>query len=227
MGYIEKRNGRYRAAPSRSAGTATKRDVHPKGRCRAVSCAKSRSRSSAVGGSIRAVPRPHSPRGRRSSSRCPGGSRRRRRTCWRRARSTVTIACCVECCRWRSRRSASLRTRATEWPPPRVPKRETSGGGAVAAQGTEDAGRDSVDHDFAGDDRRPRRACGALLGEWLRRPCVHQQGRRPAHLVERMGHSSIKVTLDRYGHLFPSSTKPSRLRLVTGWLRLGSAAPRA
>ncbi len=30
------------------------------------------------------------------------------------------------------------------------------------------------------------------------------QGAHPKAIMERLGHSSIEVTLDRYGHLFPS-----------------------
>jgi integrase len=30
------------------------------------------------------------------------------------------------------------------------------------------------------------------------------QGAHPRAMMERLGHSSIEVTLDRYGHLFPS-----------------------
>jgi Phage integrase family len=31
------------------------------------------------------------------------------------------------------------------------------------------------------------------------------QGETPAHVRDQMGHSSIKVTFDTYGHLFPGS----------------------
>ena len=40
-----------------------------------------------------------------------------------------------------------------------------------------------------------RHTCAAML---------IQQGAHPRAIMERLGHSSIKVTLDTYGHLFPA-----------------------
>jgi integrase len=51
------------------------------------------------------------------------------------------------------------------------------------------------------------------------------EGAHPKAIQVRMGHSSINVTLDRYGHLFRSSTKPSLCtkelrRRRPGWVTL-------
>lgn len=46
-----------------------------------------------------------------------------------------------------------------------------------------------------------RHTCAALL---------IAQGAHPKEIQERMGHSTIRLTFDRYGHLFPSLD--SRLR---------------
>ena len=38
----------------------------------------------------------------------------------------------------------------------------------------------------------------------MRRPVELQAGAHPKLISARLGHSSVTVTLDRYGHLFPS-----------------------
>ena len=53
----------------------------------------------------------------------------------------------------------------------------------------------------------------------LRHSCVAMligEGAHPAEIMQRLGHSSVKTTLDRYGHLFPSLD----LRLKDGLQRL-------
>jgi hypothetical protein len=43
----------------------------------------------------------------------------------------------------------------------------------------------------------------AFLGAAGPRPLAIAEGAHPKAIQTRMGHSSINVTLDRYGHLFP------------------------
>ena len=101
MDFIENRSGRYRTRYGDPLGrqrseTFTRRQK-PRG-----SCARSRSRWSAVGGSIRAAPRPHSPRGRRSSCHWPGGCRPRHR------RPTAGTSSATSCPRFGSYRLGRL-----------------------------------------------------------------------------------------------------------------------
>lgn len=42
---------------------------------------------------------------------------------------------------------------------------------------------------------------------------VLQQGKSPVYVKEQMGHSSIQVTVDLYGHLIPGGTKQAVDRL--------------
>lgn len=42
-----------------------------------------------------------------------------------------------------------------------------------------------------------------------------QQGERPVYVKEQMGHSSIQVTVDCYGHLIPVGNKQALDRLDT------------
>jgi integrase len=40
-----------------------------------------------------------------------------------------------------------------------------------------------------------------------------QQGENPKYISEQMGHSSIQITMDRYGHLFPNQKRTTGARL--------------
>jgi integrase len=45
-----------------------------------------------------------------------------------------------------------------------------------------------------------------------------EQGAHPKYIQEQMGHSSIQVTMDVYGHLFPSSNREWAGKLdKSGW----------
>jgi hypothetical protein len=39
------------------------------------------------------------------------------------------------------------------------------------------------------------------------------QGENPKYISEQMGHASINITMDRYGHLFPSTKRQAPARL--------------
>jgi hypothetical protein len=45
------------------------------------------------------------------------------------------------------------------------------------------------------------------------------------YVADQLGHASAQITLDRYGHLFPSEKRTSAARLEQQ-LGLGPAAPR-
>jgi Phage integrase family len=52
-----------------------------------------------------------------------------------------------------------------------------------------------------------------------------QNGESPAYVKEQMGHSSIKITVDTYGHLIPGSNKAAVDRLDTTGRNPRAAAP--
>jgi len=58
-------------------------------------------------------------------------------------------------------------------------------------------------------------------------PLLLQQGERLVYVKEQMGHSSIQVTVDLYGHLIPEGNKQAVDRLdtpVNPWLPEGQSA---
>jgi hypothetical protein len=50
------------------------------------------------------------------------------------------------------------------------------------------------------------------------------QGAHPKEIQERLGHSTIRLTFDRYGHLFPGLDERLRDGLETGF-RAAQQAP--
>ncbi len=78
------------------------------------------------------------------------------------------------------------------------------------------------------DDGNLKRACAKCLeASGLRRIRFHdlrhtyaslliEQGAHPKYIQEQMGHSSIQVTMDTYGHLFPNRNRGWVNRLDEG-----------
>jgi len=66
------------------------------------------------------------------------------------------------------------------------------------------------------DKGRPKYALHALrhfYASWcINRPKDGGLGLPPKMVQERMGHSSITITMDRYGHLFPSDDDGSEMK---------------
>ena len=63
-----------------------------------------------------------------------------------------------------------------------------------------------------------RHTCAALL---------IAQGAHPRAIMERLGHSSVTVSLDRYGHLFPSLDEALTEGLQTTWIEADPGIIRA
>ena len=53
---------------------------------------------------------------------------------------------------------------------------------------------------------------------------IHVLGAHPKAIQVRMAHSSITVTLDRYGHLFPELDEAIAVSFDQGWAEARAAA---
>jgi len=91
-----------------------------------------------------------------------------------------------------------------------------------------------------GDNLRHRAFYALLKASGLRRIRFHdlrhtfaslllQQGESPVYVKEQMGHSSIAITVDLYGHLIPGGNRQAVDRLdepvISRWDGVGSATP--
>jgi integrase len=115
-----------------------------------------------------------------------------------RRRRTATGSC-------RCRASCGRCSTSTWHPSPAARTRSSSRRRAVRPSGT-------VCSTAAGSSppstRRFRRSCRACAFTTLRHTCASlsiSKGAHPLLVKQRLGHSSIEITMDRYGHLFPSA----------------------